>query len=74
MTPDGVILKNRKENKGTKKYRYYKMGKVSLPAGDIELIVKDAVGKFFNSDMSGISDLSTHLSNLLTRPLLKLHF
>ena len=54
ITPDGIILKNRKGNKGNKKHRYYKAGKVSLPAGDVELIVKDTMEKFLNSDMAAM--------------------
>jgi hypothetical protein len=34
-----------------KQYRYYKCGKTSLPAGDIETIVCEQVRKFLDSDM-----------------------
>lgn len=55
-TSDGEPFKNKKGNKGLKKYRYYKAGKISLPAGDIEKIVCDTLGKFLNSEMVCLSE------------------
>lgn len=52
FTADGVQFKNQKCNKDQlRQYRYYKCGKVSLPAGDVETIVCDQVKKFLDSDM-----------------------
>jgi DNA invertase Pin-like site-specific DNA recombinase len=53
---DGKRFVNKRGNKGQIKYRYYKNGKTSLPAGDIENIVRDTLKKFLNSDMSGLPD------------------
>lgn len=55
-TSDGEIFKNKKGNKGLKKYRYYRADKTSLPAGDIESIVIDTIKKFLDSDVSCLSE------------------
>ena len=54
MTASGAIFKNHVGNKDIKKYRYYRAGKISLPAGDIENIVTDTVQKFLDSDMRAL--------------------
>jgi hypothetical protein len=53
MTANGEVFKNRagKKENGLKKYRYYRAGKTSLPAGDIDNIVTDTIKKFLDSDM-----------------------
>lgn len=58
MTADGQVFKNRAGNKenGLKKYRYYRAGKISLPAGDIETIVTDKIKKFLDSDMARLPE------------------
>lgn len=63
VTADGTVLKNRDGNKhnGLKKYRYYRAGKTSLPAGDIDTIVMDTIKKFLDSDMACLSE-STRLA------------
>lgn len=55
-TADGIVFKNKKGNKGLKKYRYYRADKTSLPAGDIESIVTDTVQRFLDSDMTCLPD------------------
>lgn len=54
QTPDGQIFKNQQGNKenGLKKYRYYRAGKSSLPAGDVERIVTETIKRFLDSDMA----------------------
>ena len=58
QTPDGQIFKNQQGNKenGLKKYRYYRAGKSSLPAGDVERIVTETIKKFLDSDMSALPE------------------
>ena len=56
MTPDGQVFKAQKGNRGARQYRYYKAGRVSLPSGDVENIVRDTLRKFLDSDMAGIPD------------------
>ncbi len=50
--PDGRWLKNRTGRRPPRNYRYYRLDKVSLPAGDLENIVRDLIHKFLNSDMT----------------------
>lgn len=54
-TVDGHIMKNKKGTKGQKTYRYYKYGNISVPAGDIEEIIKNTLNDFLNSTMDCIS-------------------
>ena len=58
QTPDGQVFKNQQGNKenGLKKYRYYRAGKSSLPAGDVERIVTETIKKFLDSDMSALPE------------------
>ena len=60
QTPDGQIFKNQQGNKenGLKKYRYYRAGKSSLPAGDVERIVTETIKKFLDSDMSALPEVT----------------
>jgi DNA invertase Pin-like site-specific DNA recombinase len=57
ITANGEVFKNRagKKENGLKKYRYYRAGKTSLPAGDIENIVCDTIKRFLDSDMGCLS-------------------
>ena len=54
--PDGRWLKNRTGKRNQRNYRYYKLDNVSLPAGDLENIVRDLIHKFLDSDMSKLPD------------------
>ena len=56
MTANGEEFKNTRGNKGVKKYRYYTAKACSLPAGDIENVVRDTVQKFLDSDMTCLPD------------------
>lgn len=50
--PDGRWLKNRTGRRPPRNYRYYRLDKVSLPAGNLENIVRDLIREFLNSDMT----------------------
>lgn len=54
--PDGRWLKNRTGRRPPRNYRYYRLDKVSLPAGDLENIVRDLIRGFLNSDMTKLPD------------------
>jgi len=56
FTAAGEQFKNRTGNKQLKQYRYYKAGKASLPAGDVEKIVCDEIKKFLDSDMTRLPE------------------
>ncbi|MCL2673306.1 MAG: recombinase family protein [Alphaproteobacteria bacterium] len=74
-TADGKMFVNRKGNRGVKKYRYYKIGKVSLPAGDMDNIVRDTLKKFLDSNLSYLPQdkklafKQTEFSDVLVRPM-----
>lgn len=78
MTPNGQILKNRDGNKenGLKKYRYYRAGKTSLPAGDVDTIVRDTVREFLDSDMGALPNAArlafrqTEFADSLIQPMI----
>lgn len=76
-TADGTAFKNKKGNKGLKKYRYYRADKTSLPAGDIESIVTDTVRKFLDSDMECLSESAklafkqTEYSDTMIQPMIE---
>ncbi|MCM1294953.1 MAG: recombinase family protein [Muribaculaceae bacterium] len=55
-TADGMAFKNKTGNKGLRQYKYYKCGKISLPAGDFDTIVCNNVRDFLNSDMGKLPD------------------
>lgn len=55
-TADGTAFKNKTGNKGLRQYKYYKCGKTSLPAGDVDSIVCDTIRDFLNSDMGRLPD------------------
>ncbi len=56
ISANGEVFKNRTGNKnGTIKYRYYKTKNTTLPAGDIENIVANAIKQFLDSDMKSLS-------------------
>ncbi len=54
--PDGRWLKNRTGRRPPRNYRYYRLDKVSLPAGDLENIVRNLIQGFLNSDMNKLPD------------------
>ena len=54
--PDGRWLKNRTGRRPPRNYRYYRLDKVSLPAWDLENIVRDLIRGFLNSDMTKLPD------------------
>lgn len=55
MTAGGTVFKNKKGNRQTKKYRYYRADGISLPMGDVDKLVSDNIREFLNSDMAALS-------------------
>lgn len=54
MTADGTVFKNKKGNRETRKYRYYRANGISLPMGDIDKLVSDNVRAFLNSNLDAL--------------------
>ncbi len=78
ITADGATLKNRDGNKqnGLKKYRYYRAGKISLPAGDVEKLITNTLRQFLDSDMNELpadarlAFKQTEYSDALIQPMI----
>jgi len=52
QTTSGAVLKNSSGRKGFKQYKYYRVGKNSLPMGHIDKIVIETIKHFLDSDMN----------------------
>lgn len=52
QTTSGAVFKNSSGRKGFKQYKYYRVGKNSLPMGHIDKIVIETIKQFLDSDMN----------------------
>lgn len=69
MTADGAVFKNKKGNRETRKYRYYRANGISLPMGDIDKLAADNVRAFLNSDMLALApDIRLMFKQIKFRP------